>query len=1229
MPDAPRPRAHDRRVIVKLRPGGSLRAAEARADLRPLAGDPGALDLAGAPAWYLADLPDGAEHPWDLAHARVADQLGLAASNVLFVEPDLAHEIYPDPTAPPPDGRPPGTPAGPLAAAAPVGEECDPVPQDGSGGKALGPEPLWHLGPNFSQLAGARAAVASTEPRVRIAHLDTGYQPAHATTPRHVARRLERSFVPGDAHRDRATDPNRPVFLLDASGHGTGTLSLLAGRGVPELGAGDRGAGDRGMNDRDARGSDLGGAPDAEVVPLRIADRVVLFYSSAFAEALSYAVRVGCDVASLSMGGLPSRVWRETVDDAYLNGLCLVAAAGNNFAGLPTRHVVYPARYGRVIAACGAMADGSPYDGLRGLAMQGNHGPASVMDSALAAYTPNVPWARFGCHDLARHDGQGTSAATPQIAAAAALWLERYKHDLPRDWRRVEAVRHALFTSARAGGSDALGRGIVRAQAALAVRPRLDLPRTPSDPDTFPFLRLLTGLGIDAPSPREAMFDLELVQRWTVDPRLQERIPDPHAATSVPSDTLREAMEILIEDDGVSRALRRHLAARYPTVVGRPPPAPSRASGAATPRAAAPLRDPDPDRRVPPYRRLRVYTHDPGFATRLDTAGVAETTLRVRWEPLEPGPIGAYLEVDDVDASGLRHAPVDLDHPHLLAQDGWAPSEGNPQFHQQMTYAVAMTTIARFEAALGRPVLWRPRAVRANARDERAYVPRLTLRPHGLAHANAHYRPSDVSVAFGSFDASDAAPGVVVPGARVHACLSHGIIAHELTHAVVDGMNPAWAEPSNPDVLALHEAFADVVALMQQLMVPDLLAHELARSGGDLESETTLGALAVRLGHASGRGGPLRDAIGTIRDGVWTRRAPDPTALTRLVSPHARGAVLVAAVFDAFLAIYRKRTADLFRIARAGDGRVGDGRAADGDLHPDLVGRLAGEATTAARHVQTMCIRALDYLPPVDPTFFEYLRALISADVDLVRDDRYDYRVAFVEAFRRHGIGPAADPAVGLEAPAGPHDPPGGPRTMSVDTLRWQGLERLQLSAERRAAVTGALDRLARRLRDYADASLYEEDRKELFLLGRRAAREVHELLTTEFAAVPDLAAALGLDPERPFEVPAVRAALRERPDGRPAPQAILLLTQSVTRRKDRARGTPRHAFRGGATVIIDLTVPEVRTCIVKNVRSERRMERTARFLRASAADPLRALYLTPDPDRPFAVVHDLARSGA
>ena len=85
---------------------------------------------------------------------------------------------------------------------------------------------------------------------------------------------------------------------------------------------------------------------------------------SALAQALNYAVDQRCDVATLSMGGVPSRAWGEAVDRAYEAGLCLCAAAGNHVGPTPPQTLVYPARYSRVIAVCDAydaMTSHRPY----------------------------------------------------------------------------------------------------------------------------------------------------------------------------------------------------------------------------------------------------------------------------------------------------------------------------------------------------------------------------------------------------------------------------------------------------------------------------------------------------------------------------------------------------------------------------------------------------------------------------------------------------------------------------------------------------------------------------------------------------------------------------------------------------------------------------------------------------------------------------------------------------
>jgi hypothetical protein len=1074
-----------------------------------------------------------------------------------------------------------------------VGEKCEANPQDNRNGKPEGPEFAWHLGDAFSQLGRARDSVSFTDPRTRIAHLDTGYYRAHVTTPLHIARTLERSFVDKDTDRNSSEDPDNNVLLLDNSGHGTGTISILAGNAFS--------------------GTFLGGAYDAEVLPLRVADSVVLLSTSAFARALAYATDQRCDVVTMSMGGLPSRAWREAVDRAYLEGLCVVAAAGNNSNGLPTRHIVYPARYGRVIAVCGVMANGTPYSGLQGLStMEGNFGPKGSMASAIATYTPNIPWARFGCPDVLRLNGEGTSAATPQVAAAAALWFEKYKNELPRDWRRVEAVRHALFTTARGKGEHdkELGNGILQAFAALGVRPRLDLKQTKSDSDSFAFLRVITGLGIAEVPPREQMFNLELTQLWLLNARLQEIVPDPDATAQLDDKTLRSFMEAVIEDPSASRALRKQVAMRYPVAAGKS--APSNAATKDVVPEVLPACDTEPDIGNPPYRRVRVYAMDPSMSVRLDTAGINEVTLKVRWEQLEEGPSGEYLRVEDIDAANKTYKFVDLDDARLLARDGWAPSEGNPQFHQQMVYAVSMKTIEYFERALGRPVQWRTRPNAADPLGDGTFVQQLTVRPHALRQANAFYSPQQVALLFGYFESTADDPGDHMPGSRIYACLSHDIIAHETTHAILDGMHRRFNEPTNPDVLALHEGFADIVALMQHFTIPELLENEIGKVRGDIESETMLGSLAVEFGHAMGGRAALRNAIGKMENGVWKRFLPDPSDLQKRLTPHSRGAVLVAAVFDAFIAIYKARIADLLRLYTGGTGILPSGA-----IHPDLVRRLSDEAAKSASHVLNMCIRALDYLPPVDVTFFEYLRALITADFDVVSDDRHNYRVAFVEAFRRRGIYP-----VNLDTAT-----TNTLRSLSVDTLRWGGFDLQKLPPEERVGLGKHYAAIVRRLKRFADACFYLEDRRKLFEATCQHRQALHAELMVAFAALPKFASEMGLDPAREFEVHELRRAMRIGPDGAHVPQVVVALTQAKEIEAG-ADGTPRHAFRGGSTLVVDLSVPEIKYRIVKNIGSASRQERTAAFAREAASDPLRALFFAPDRPEPFAALHALADDG-
>src|SRR3972149_420877 len=126
----------------------------------------------------------------------------------------------------------------------------------------------------------------------------------------------------------------------------------------------------------------------------------------------------------------------------------------------------------------------------------------------------------------------------------------------------------------------------------------------------------------------------------------------------------------------------------------------------------------------PKTRLLRVFAFDPSLNLSLDTAVINQLALSVPWEDVGLGPVGEYLEVIDVDpASNAFYPPVDLDDNYLLVPDGLWPSEGTPQFHQQMVYAVASKTIQNFEEALGRRGVWCPR-MRPPGREKMNHHPR-------------------------------------------------------------------------------------------------------------------------------------------------------------------------------------------------------------------------------------------------------------------------------------------------------------------------------------------------------------------------------------------------------------------------------------------------------------------------------------------------------------------------
>src|SRR5262245_2950451 len=356
----------------------------------------------------------------------------------------------------------------------------------------------------------------------------------------------------------------------------------------------------------------------------------------------------------------------------------------------------------------------------------------------------------------------------------------------------------------------------------------------------------------------------------------------------------------------------------------------------------------------PLKRPLRIYTLD---STTARTDG-AVATIEIPWEPLAPGPVGALFAIDPSDGDQVNSG-VDLDDPRLLIQGGLDPSVSDHRFHQQMVYAVSARTYALFQTALGRLSAWGFDAPNGSAR--------LTLRPHAPEMAaNAAYEKDHGRLSFGYFPGPESGAGRCGPGGRVFTCLSHDVIVHELTHALLDGLRSHFDVPTAADVLGFHEGFADLVTVFQHFTHRNVLEGQIRRNDGNLNQADLLSNIATQFGLTT-QGGALRCAIS--KEVVCYRPG---------MEPHELGSVLLSAVFAAFVDVYKRKTERFVRLAY---------RARSQPMPTELVTLLASQAHDLAQQFLNLCIRAIDYCPPVDLHLGEYLRALTTADRELVPDD--------------------------------------------------------------------------------------------------------------------------------------------------------------------------------------------------------------------------------------------------
>ena len=260
-----------------------------------------------------------------------------------------------------------------------------------------------------------------------------------------------------------------------------------------------------------------------------------------------------------------------------------------------------------------------------------------------------------------------------------------------------------------------------------------------------------------------------------------------------------------------------------------------------------------------------------------------------------------------------------------------------------------------------------------------------------------------------------------------------------------------------------------------------------------------------------------------------------------------------------------------------------------------------------------MCIRALDYCPPVDLTFSDYLRALITADFDVVPDDSRHYRVAIIQAFRERGIFP-------VEV-----------RQMSVEGLLW----------EEPPQVIGDMEELVGKLNMSWDLNIARRDADDQSKDNRK---HFHEWILDKTQIEKDgknkRIAALGLiDPGSAsslaatiggiegrihrIEVHSVRPARRVGPDGNVLKDLIVEITQKFV------ANDGGHVFYGGCTLVIDIYQKKVRYMVRKKLDSPGRLQDNLNFLKGLAAKAgVGSMHMnygssSGNTREPFALLHD------
>ena len=313
-----------------------------------------------------------------------------------------------------------------------------------------------------------------------------------------------------------------------------------------------------------------------------------------------------------------------------------------------------------------------------------------------------------------------------------------------------------------------------------------------------------------------------------------------------------------------------------------------------------------------------------------------------------------------------------------------------------------MKMMAIFEApdVLGRPLHW------AFDGEQLLVVPRAGKMP------NAFYHRDSRSLQF--FFVDDPA----AEGKLIYTCLSPDIVAHETTHAILDGIAPDLYNATSPQSLAMHEAVADLGAVIFAVRTQRLLQRVLDASGGDIRKAEAFNRIAEQFGAAIyGEGRPLRD--------LFNQASMSEPGELDLNEPHDLSTILTGALYALLVAEYEATRKEDFheKLAKENSERMASGsppltKAEQEKLFFSVSGFALVKASDKFKRI---AFRALDYLPPGEISFADYGRAMVAAD-EYSNPDDHEPRDFIKQEFARRGMvetGARLDPVdPGFDLPA-------------------------------------------------------------------------------------------------------------------------------------------------------------------------------------------------------------------